>query len=57
MNRLSGLVVFSRVIVRLLNWLDDNFNRIFEAMREQCPDENELMLANRITDTAFSAAF
>jgi len=57
MNHMNGLVVFSKVIVKLLNWLADNLVRIFESMREQCPNDADETLVGRIMDAAFGLAF
>lgn len=57
MSHMLALVVFSRVIVKLMRWLDANFEDILRQMGELYPDEPVIVLANRITDAAFSGAF
>jgi len=56
-NRIHDLAHFARVIVKLLNWLDDNFDRLFVTLREQCPDVTDRWIGDKIMMLTFSNAF
>lgn len=56
-NVLSLLRQTCVLIISLIKWLDENFERLFAEMVAECPEAPEAWIGDQIVDGAFEGAF
>jgi hypothetical protein len=52
MRSLPDLRLFARLLLRIVAWLDDNFVRVFDSLKQQLPNASNVWLANTIVELA-----
>lgn len=57
MHRLPDLRVFARLWIAASRWLDDNFERLFKSLREQCPEASNVWLADTIVTSTIDGTY
>lgn len=57
MFRIPDLRYLSATLLRVLRYLDINFERLMRSLEALCPEASDVWLAERIVTSAFDGAF